>query len=262
MRQFPRPDVVSPRPQGPHQAALGLCRQNEVIQSWLSQPKEEGLEHDVVAEVLQLFDEDASGTVSVAELQAGMKSMGITMSEADMEILIAAFDESGDGQIDHEEITRRLECAGPCLKEGGDDKRQSAQTRQDDRGEHGTPPKIPRGTITRQAEYKRAFGLYDKEGSGRVHVHDLKSILQALSEGATQKQLAALVSQFAHGTAGFLELYAPCAHSHHEYCALDVARGIRLHAATCAACTLTACPCVRVQRRVFDVDGRANGMEG
>ena len=113
----------------------------------------------------------------------------------------------------------------------------------------------------RTAEYKRAFGLYDKEGSGRVHVHDLKSILQALSEGATQKQLAALVSQFAHGTAGFLELYAPC-HSHHEYCALDVPRCMRLHAATCAACTLTACPCVRVQRRVFDVDGRANVMEG
>ena len=67
-----------------------------------------------MAEVLQLFDEDESGTVSVAELQAGMKSMGITMSEADMESLIAAFDESGDGQIDHEEITRRLECAGPC----------------------------------------------------------------------------------------------------------------------------------------------------
>ena len=91
-----------------------LCRQNEVVQNWLSQLKEQGLEHDDVAEVLQLFDEDESGTVSVAELQAGMKSMGITMSEADMEILIAAFDESGDGQIDHEEITRRLECAGPC----------------------------------------------------------------------------------------------------------------------------------------------------
>ena len=121
MRQFPRPDVVSPRPQGPHQAALGLCRQNEVIQSWLSQPKEEGLEHDVVAEVLQLFDEDESGTVSVTELQAGMESLGIIMSEADTVILIEILIEidrirpaSGDGQLDHEEIARRLECAGPC----------------------------------------------------------------------------------------------------------------------------------------------------
>ena len=59
--------------------------------------------------------------LSVAELQAGMESLGITMSEADIEILIEILIEidrirpaSGDGQLGHGEIARRLECTGPC----------------------------------------------------------------------------------------------------------------------------------------------------
>ena len=60
-----------------------------------------------------MFDDDESGSISVEEFTAGIKSLELEITDEDVNTLIAAFDESGDGEIDNDELVRRLECLYP-----------------------------------------------------------------------------------------------------------------------------------------------------
>ena len=65
------------------------------------------------SEVFEVFDDDESGSISVEEFTAGIKSLELEITDEDVNTLIAAFDESGDGEIDNDELVRRLECLYP-----------------------------------------------------------------------------------------------------------------------------------------------------
>ena len=88
-----------------------LARQNDLVQWFLDQLTEAGLEYQVVAEVFSVFDVNSSGSLSPDEFEQGIKSLlGVQMDPSDLHVLNQAFDDSGDGEIDHEEFVRRLEC--------------------------------------------------------------------------------------------------------------------------------------------------------
>ena len=57
--------------------------------------------------------QDESGQISPHEFRESLKALDIQMEEAEVELLIKAFDEGGDGEIDCQEMIRRLECAMP-----------------------------------------------------------------------------------------------------------------------------------------------------
>ena len=58
------------------------------------------------ARVFQDFDTDNDGSVSRAELHEGLRQMGLTMTEVEMEEIMAIVDTDGDDAIDYSEFVR------------------------------------------------------------------------------------------------------------------------------------------------------------
>ena len=58
------------------------------------------------AAVFQGFDTDGDGTVSRAELQEGLRKMNLTLTEVQMDAMMALVDEDGDGSVDYSEFAR------------------------------------------------------------------------------------------------------------------------------------------------------------
>jgi calmodulin len=57
-------------------------------------------EVEEMREVFAMFDKDASGAVTTAELALVLKSMNKNYTEAELKKIIGKFDVNGDGQID------------------------------------------------------------------------------------------------------------------------------------------------------------------
>ena len=100
-----------PRWEDPEDAALKA--QNGAVQTFFEALERQGLEVDTVAEVMELFDADSSGTVSRAELEQGMRALGVSMDNASARLLVSALDTNGDGEVSHAELSRRLACRQP-----------------------------------------------------------------------------------------------------------------------------------------------------
>ena len=83
------------------------------MQAFFEALERQGLEVDTVAEVMELFDADSSGTVSRAELEQGMRALGVSMDNASARLLVSALDTNGDGEVSHAELSRRLACCQP-----------------------------------------------------------------------------------------------------------------------------------------------------
>lgn len=54
------------------------------------------------------LDKDGNGSISAAELNERLRELGQTLTEAEIEKMIHAIDENGDGQITREEFYRML----------------------------------------------------------------------------------------------------------------------------------------------------------
>ena len=59
---------------------------------------------------MNVFDFDSRGSLSPNQFEQGITSLGISIEQDDLAVLNKAFDDSGDGEIDHAEFVRRLEC--------------------------------------------------------------------------------------------------------------------------------------------------------
>lgn len=54
------------------------------------------------------FDTDGNGTIDKEELYAAMKAMGETLTQDELDEMMAEADENGDGQVDFEEFKRMI----------------------------------------------------------------------------------------------------------------------------------------------------------
>ncbi|KAK2628853.1 hypothetical protein QTJ16_001956 [Diplocarpon rosae] len=59
---------------------------------------------DEMRSAFNVFDKDGSGTISVEELGALMKTFGENLSDEDLKTMIQEVDKNGDGSIDYEEF--------------------------------------------------------------------------------------------------------------------------------------------------------------
>ncbi|EKX32482.1 hypothetical protein GUITHDRAFT_39668, partial [Guillardia theta CCMP2712] len=105
-------------------------------------------------ELYQLFcslDADGGGQLELQELQQLFDSMGIKMEEEKLKEMFAEVDESGDGSIDFDEFL------------------------------HIKAMEMPLDPL---AEARRAFDLFDKDGSGSIDAGELKDALRAMGQNA------------------------------------------------------------------------------
>ena len=67
--------------------------------------------------LFEMWDEDASGTISQKEFRAALKTLGFTASDAHMNALFDKLDKDKSGQVDYKEMVKAVEGAGKKGKE-------------------------------------------------------------------------------------------------------------------------------------------------
>eukprot|EP01012_Entosiphon_sulcatum_P041095 TRINITY_DN54888_c0_g1_i1.p1 TRINITY_DN54888_c0_g1~~TRINITY_DN54888_c0_g1_i1.p1 ORF type:complete len:153 (+),score=32.74 TRINITY_DN54888_c0_g1_i1:58-516(+) len=55
------------------------------------------------------------------------------------------------------------------------------------------------------ADFQEAFGLFDKNGDGTIHVDELASVLRSLGQGATPAELRAMMAEVDANSDGHLD---------------------------------------------------------
>ena len=121
-----------------------------------------------------VFDTDKSGTASVEELGAVMRSLGQRPSEEELRALIAEVDLDRSGGVDFQEF-RTLMIA-----------------RQGDR----------------QSRLKLAFGIFDKDGSGRITAEEMGTVMSQV--GLTKEELEGMVQEVDEDGSGSISFEEFC----------------------------------------------------
>ena len=119
-------------------------------------------------------------------------ALEVPLSEAETAVLLDAFDESGDGEVDHAEFVRRLHSAMPVQVAGQPTSSVQFAARQATHAPAAHTESRHGGMTTerssaKHAQYRRAFTMYDSQHGGGVNARQLKRAMLALGEDATDE---------------------------------------------------------------------------
>ena len=73
-------------------------------------------------EAFDMFDKDKSGYISAVEIMKIMKNFGNPMSRAEVDKMIAAVDDDGNGELDFEEFITLMQTQRIFIDESDDEK--------------------------------------------------------------------------------------------------------------------------------------------
>ena len=122
-------------------------------------------------QAFECFDKDKSGSIDKAELREVMASLGQCLDDAQLEILAAEMDPSGDGAVQFDEF------AAVMAREPGE----------------GQDPHEVAGAI---------FKLLDRDGSGSVKTSELRAGLEMIGAGLSDDDLAQVLDLFDSNRSG------------------------------------------------------------
>ena len=131
-------------------------------------PQPEQLEE--ITEAFKLFDTEKAGTIDYHELKVAMRALGCDVRKAEVKALIADFGRDGGERVDFEAfqaiMTEKYAARDP------------------------------------EAEMRKAFALFDEEGTGRITARNLRRVARELGESIPDDELQAMVDEFATGEDG------------------------------------------------------------
>ncbi|KAI3424476.1 hypothetical protein D9Q98_010026 [Chlorella vulgaris] len=106
MGQFPTPTELAELMQRMDADGNGEVDFQEFVNAMAGQQEEDELGDQLqeLQDVFSLFDADGSGQLSADELQRALKILGVSMSTAEVELLIKEVDADGDGEISCDEL--------------------------------------------------------------------------------------------------------------------------------------------------------------
>ena len=100
-------------------------------------------------EAFQIFDKNGDGSISIAELEQILKSLGEKPTQEDVKLMVAKVDKDGDGNISFEEFVALMASAK---------------------------------TDSSEAEMRQAFDVFDADRSGKISKEELKQVMKTLGE--------------------------------------------------------------------------------
>ncbi|CAM9334375.1 unnamed protein product, partial [Phaeothamnion confervicola] len=158
----------------------GTTASEAKLRKILGKAEEMGLS---VAETFGAWDKDGSGEITVSELEAGLKALGVfdAIPEEQVRKLVARFDHDKDGHISLKEFMEFMgrEYSETAIVEA---KFRKILQRADQQG----------------TSLEAAFGAFDKDKSGRIAITELEKGLRDLGllEGIGPQQLAVMMKRF------------------------------------------------------------------
>merc|ERR1711871_1313976 len=137
---------------------------------------DEELERKVqMREVFEMFDESGDGEVDMDEMSGLMSDIGMDFSDDDKKLLMENFDKSGDGQISFDEFWQYM--------------RSMSQ------------PTDPNKVV------EDVFSLIDKDGSGSITAEEFSAQLKALPVDIGEHEIEALVRECDASGDGEIDLH-------------------------------------------------------
>ena len=125
---------------------------------------------DEITEAFKLFDTEKAGTIDYHELKVAMRALGCDVHKAEVKALIADYSRDGSERVDFEAfqalMTEKYAARDP------------------------------------EAEMRKAFALFDEDGSGRITARNLRRVARELGESIPDDELQAMVEEFSTGEDG------------------------------------------------------------
>ncbi|KAL6717916.1 hypothetical protein ACLMJK_004001 [Lecanora helva] len=113
--------------------------------------------------VFSLFDQNGDGQISAEELGGIMRSLGQKPTQSELEDIVTELDTDNNGTIDFEEFLAMM----------------TRVTKEEDTDE----------------ELRRAFQVFDKDGSGTISTDELRDVLKSVGENLTETELDEMMRQ-------------------------------------------------------------------
>ena len=117
-----------------------------------------------IAEAFELFDSEKTGRIDYHELKVAMRALGFEIKKQEVLRLIEQHDLQRTGTIGQTEFLEIME------------QRVSARDPED--------------------ELRKAFALFDEEGSGRISLRNMRRIAKELGENLSDDELQAMIDEF------------------------------------------------------------------
>lgn len=108
-----------------------------------------------------MFDVEKVGSVDVHELKVALRALGFEVKKADVRALIAEHAGGGDDRVGHDAFVAILT------------KKYLARDPEDD--------------------FRKAFALFDEDGSGKVTAKNLRRVARELGESIAEDELEAMI---------------------------------------------------------------------
>ncbi|KAE8218351.1 hypothetical protein CF319_g7758 [Tilletia indica] len=117
-----------------------------------------------IKEAFELFDTDKDGAIGYHELKVAMRALGFDLKKAEVLKILKDHDRSGQGFIEWEDFNRIM-----------------------------TERIAARDPID---EIRRAFALFDDDGTGKINLRNLKRVAKELGENLDDDELQAMIDEF------------------------------------------------------------------
>ncbi|KAF9562099.1 EF-hand [Agrocybe pediades] len=135
-------------------------------------------------DAFSLFDKDSDGTISLNELGTVMRSLGRHPTDEELRDILNRIDKDHNGIIDFAEFVdlmgkRELSLVSPALPGGKAAAVDLGITREEEE----------------LGELYAAFKEFDKDGSGKINITELGTVMNNLGEKLTEQELQMMIDE-------------------------------------------------------------------
>ena len=150
---------------------------------------------DRVRAVFRKFDTDNNGKLSVRELKAALKQLGVETSADEAAAILRRYDSDHSHSLDIDEFTR--------LHDQLLAYERSHSTAAPGSSAAAAAPPPPGGPVS--DDVRAAFAHFDKDSNGRISSRELRSALTRLGIEASSHEAGAILRKFDADGSGALE---------------------------------------------------------
>ncbi|KAJ3090786.1 hypothetical protein HK102_002688 [Quaeritorhiza haematococci] len=166
-------------------------------------------EEELYREAFSMFDKDGNGTIEKPELELAIQSMGLDVSEDEIQKMIANVDADKSGAVDLEEFVAMMVALNPfhfgansnrslsLFQPYGQDKSHKSRRKSGDtyRGnaEYITGILGKGGIGETEESLREAFSAMDVDRNGYISVADMRTVMEGLGQQSSSEELMEMI---------------------------------------------------------------------